>query len=298
MIYTVSVEKKTIKITGETEIVRGNIEIDYLEAALDSEWDDMERVNCVFYGGELPKKMKLEEGRCEIPWESLEGAEQVRLTFIGYDEDDPDADRRIVTRAMVNAFTVKDHGFMDGEDPAEPTPDVYTDHENRIKALEEEGGASLPEGGTEGQVLTKTAEGEAWQEVPQPDLSGYVTDDKLEGKGYLTELPEHTHSWNELEDKPFDSVSTEIPLIEIEDAYVIHATGPISHYDIKPGDPVRARMIINSEEVVIDSVWEGVDGDDGFVVEDYEKNVFFQIRIAWSNLYEICGSTIPKTMFE
>lgn len=94
-------------------------------------------------------------------------------------------------------------------------------------------------------------------------------------------------SWNDLEDKPFDSVSTEIPLIEIEDAYVIHATGPISDYDIKPGDTVRAYMIVNSEEVVIDSVWEGVDGDDGFVVEDYEKNVFFQIRKAWSNLYEI-----------
>lgn len=94
-------------------------------------------------------------------------------------------------------------------------------------------------------------------------------------------------SWNDLEDKPFDSVSTEIPLIEIEDAYVTHAPGPISDYDIKPGDPVRARMIINSEEVVIDSVWEGVDGDDGFIVEDYEKNVFFKIRKSFSNLYEI-----------
>lgn len=154
MIYAVSVDKKTIKITGEAELVRGNIEIDYLEVALDSEWDDMERVNCVFYGGELPKKMKLEEGRCEIPWESLEGAEQVRLTFIGYDEDDPDADRRIVTRAMVNAFTVKDHGFMDGEDPAEPTPDIYTDHEARISALESGGGGGI---GSEEEVLEAVA---------------------------------------------------------------------------------------------------------------------------------------------
>ena len=31
--------------------------------------------------------------------------------------------------------------------------------------------AQLPSGGTEGQVLTKTADGEAWADVPQPDIS-------------------------------------------------------------------------------------------------------------------------------
>lgn len=30
--------------------------------------------------------------------------------------------------------------------------------------------AQLPAGGTEGQVLTKTADGEAWADVPQPDI--------------------------------------------------------------------------------------------------------------------------------
>ena len=34
--------------------------------------------------------------------------------------------------------------------------------------------AQLPEGGTTGQVLTKTADGEAWQDAPEPDLSGFV----------------------------------------------------------------------------------------------------------------------------
>lgn len=34
--------------------------------------------------------------------------------------------------------------------------------------------AQLPAGGTEGQVLTKTADGEAWQDAPEPDLSGFV----------------------------------------------------------------------------------------------------------------------------
>ena len=34
--------------------------------------------------------------------------------------------------------------------------------------------AKLPAGGTEGQVLTKTSGGEAWADVPQPDLTGVV----------------------------------------------------------------------------------------------------------------------------
>lgn len=34
--------------------------------------------------------------------------------------------------------------------------------------------AMLPEGGTEGQFLKKTATGEEWSDVPAPDMSGYV----------------------------------------------------------------------------------------------------------------------------
>lgn len=34
--------------------------------------------------------------------------------------------------------------------------------------------AQLPSGGTEGQVLTKTSGGEAWADVPQPDMTGVV----------------------------------------------------------------------------------------------------------------------------
>lgn len=37
-----------------------------------------------------------------------------------------------------------------------------------------EGADKLPDGGTEGQVLTKTSDGEAWADVPQPDLTGVV----------------------------------------------------------------------------------------------------------------------------
>lgn len=34
--------------------------------------------------------------------------------------------------------------------------------------------AQLPSGGIEGQVLTKTADGEAWQDAPEPDMTGVV----------------------------------------------------------------------------------------------------------------------------
>lgn len=38
-------------------------------------------------------------------------------------------------------------------------------------------GDALPEGGTDGQVLTKTADGEAWEDVPAPDMSGLLKSD-------------------------------------------------------------------------------------------------------------------------
>lgn len=37
--------------------------------------------------------------------------------------------------------------------------------------------AELPVGGTAGQVLTKTADGEAWEDVPAPDMTGVVKTD-------------------------------------------------------------------------------------------------------------------------
>ena len=37
-----------------------------------------------------------------------------------------------------------------------------------------EGADKLPAGGTDGQVLTKTSSGEAWADVPEPDLTGVV----------------------------------------------------------------------------------------------------------------------------
>lgn len=38
-------------------------------------------------------------------------------------------------------------------------------------------GDALPEGGTDGQVLTKTADGEAWEDVPAPDVSHLLNAD-------------------------------------------------------------------------------------------------------------------------
>lgn len=43
--------------------------------------------------------------------------------------------------------------------------------------------AQLPAGGTEGQVLTKTSGGEAWQDAPEPDMTGVV---KVDQYSYLS----------------------------------------------------------------------------------------------------------------
>lgn len=43
--------------------------------------------------------------------------------------------------------------------------------------VQDHAGDALPEGGTDGQVLTKTADGEAWQDAPVADLSGLLKSD-------------------------------------------------------------------------------------------------------------------------
>ena len=49
-------------------------------------------------------------------------------------------------------------------------------HKGNLKGPQGDPGqdAQLPAGGTEGQVLTKTSGGEAWADVPQPDMTGVV----------------------------------------------------------------------------------------------------------------------------
>lgn len=48
--------------------------------------------------------------------------------------------------------------------------------------------AQLPAGGTEGQVLTKTSGGEAWADVPQPDMTGVVKKASLSSIDQFTAL--------------------------------------------------------------------------------------------------------------
>ena len=48
--------------------------------------------------------------------------------------------------------------------------------------------AQLPAGGTEGQVLTKTSGGEAWQDAPEPDMTGVVKTGTLQAVPGVTAL--------------------------------------------------------------------------------------------------------------
>ena len=48
--------------------------------------------------------------------------------------------------------------------------------------------AQLPAGGTEGQVLTKTSGGEAWADVPEPDLTGVVKTGEIQAVSGVTAL--------------------------------------------------------------------------------------------------------------
>lgn len=161
MQYTCSVAEKSITKLSRQELVRGNIGIDTIKATFDGEWERMEHILCVFTNGGMAKRIELVDGECEIPWEVYgKSGDTVYLTFVGYDDDD-EADR-IVTRKMAAPLIVVERGNIDACEPSDPTPDVYGEILDGVKTVDE-----ILEGGTEGQVLTKTADGTGWAD-PAP----------------------------------------------------------------------------------------------------------------------------------
>lgn len=202
MIYEVSVSKKTISRVTKEDLVRGNVEVDVLKVTFDAEWDGMESIQCVFANGACKVRMDVIDGQCEIPWEVYDETGSVSLAFLGYDNEGEDA--RIVTRAMLtqNYYSVVDHGIVDGEDGREPSCDTYQNLVKRIEEAEGGAGASLPEGGTEGQMLSLDSEGNAvWAEVPDglPEGGevGQVLTKTAEGAAWL-DLPSDHVTWDGL----------------------------------------------------------------------------------------------------
>ena len=63
-------------------------------------------------------------------------------------------------------------------------------HKGNLKGPQGDPGqdAQLPAGGTEGQVLTKTSGGEAWADVPEPDLTGVVKTGEIQAVSGITAL--------------------------------------------------------------------------------------------------------------
>ena len=185
MIYEVTVAKKTISRVNKDDFVRGNVKVDRLKAAFDAEWDGMETIQCVFANGAMKVRADLVDGECDIPWEVYDELGTVSLTFLGYDNESED--ERIVTRAMAphNHYVVVDHGIFDGADGREPTSDAYQSLVKRIEEIEEGGGsgAGLPEGGTAGQVLTKTEGGAEWR-----DAQGFKEPTVEEANALLAEI--------------------------------------------------------------------------------------------------------------
>ena len=127
MIYEMTVTNKTISIVNDyRELVRGNAEIDSAKVMFDEEWDGMERIFAVWLSedGNVAVRVPVADGRCSIPWEVMVDVDKVWLTFVAYDDQNEGA--RIVTRKMAQAFEVVERGWLEGTDPADPTPDAFS----------------------------------------------------------------------------------------------------------------------------------------------------------------------------
>lgn len=61
-------------------------------------------------------------------------------------------------------------GINNGEEVMEEYTDILAEWEQRV--LDAASGSTLPSGGTEGQILTKTATGAEWADLPEADATG------------------------------------------------------------------------------------------------------------------------------
>lgn len=122
---SVFVKERVISLQPQyTNPVVGNVDHDYLEVNFDHEWDNLDK-RVTFYGvGVEAITMPLDENdRAVIPWECLQSAGMMGLTFVGSENGvdrlvtiDLDRDKRL---------RVLPSGEDMGVTPSEPTPDLY-----------------------------------------------------------------------------------------------------------------------------------------------------------------------------
>lgn len=133
---SVFVKERVISLQPNyTNPVVGNVDHDYLEVNFDHEWDNLDK-RVTFYGvGTDSITMPLDDyDRVIIPWECLQNAGMMGLTFVGSENGidklvtiDLDRDKRLRVLPSGEDF---------GESPSLPTQDLYERMKNFLDIAE------------------------------------------------------------------------------------------------------------------------------------------------------------------
>lgn len=180
---SVFVKERVISLQPNyTYPVAGNVDHDYLEVNFDHEWDNLEK-RVTFYGvGGVSITMPLDENdKVLIPWEALQNAGQMALTFVGSKNG---VDRLVTTDLdREKRLRIVPPGEDMGVTPTDPTQDLY----ERVKRLAEEVENKIFAGTVKYRVLE---EGE-YKSNGVPDIP-----DPVEGWIYFVPIPEDQQVYN------------------------------------------------------------------------------------------------------
>lgn len=133
---SVFVKERVISLQPNyTNPIVGNVDHDYLEVNFDHEWDNLDK-RVTFYGiGVDAITMPLDEyDKVVIPWECLQNAGLMGLTFVGSENG---VDRLVTTELERDRrLRVLEAGEDFGVTPSQPTQDLYERISKLLEGIE------------------------------------------------------------------------------------------------------------------------------------------------------------------
>lgn len=127
-------------------------------------WEDATQIIAVFNSNlENPTSVVVSgDGTCKVPHEATASVtSDGKITIVGYKKD-----AKIISLDIT--FRVRDHSAIDGDEPQEPTPDVFQQYLENVQEILDK---AVPPEGTTGYILTKTDDGSKWEKPSEMELS-------------------------------------------------------------------------------------------------------------------------------
>lgn len=180
--------------------------IEQLQLVLGDGWDER-TVTAVFHGPKASTGTTVlagSDGLVDVPQEATANAGYGTITIVGVDE----SSQRI---SVDIPYVVMSHAPVTGQAP-DPTPDQWQQFVAQVQGIVDK---AVPPGGNDGDVLTKTPDGNAWQ-PPQGGGGGGTTGQ--DGGYYTPSIQQPTDStaqvsWTASDDTmpPVDPVTLKLP---------------------------------------------------------------------------------------